>query len=69
MNKDKNNNNNIGVQPMIKKKMPQCKPIYPKVVKCTKCKKYNSVIASPEFQNISNCYFCGNPYYIIRMDK
>jgi|LakMenEpi03Aug12_release.lakeMendotaPanAssembly.Ray.scaffolds.fasta_scaffold497994_2 hypothetical protein len=41
--------------------------IYPQVVKCTKCKKKNSVEVSPEIKNISNCYFCGNPYYIIKM--
>ena len=46
---------------------PPGNPIYPQVVKCTKCKKNNSVEVSPEIKNISNCYFCGNPYYIIKM--
>jgi hypothetical protein len=39
---------------------------HPQVIKCSKCKKYNSVQVSPEINNINNCYFCGNPYYIIR---
>ena len=46
---------------------PPGNPIYPQVVRCSKCKKYNSVEVSPDIKNISNCYFCGNPYYIIKM--
>ena len=50
-------------------KSPPGNPIYPQVVRCSKCKKNNSVEISPEIKNISNCYFCGNPYYIIKIDQ
>ena len=38
----------------------------PHISQCSKCKKYNSINISPEIKNISNCYFCRNPYYIIK---
>jgi hypothetical protein len=36
-----------------------------KIIKCSKCKKFNSIVVSPEIKNTNNCYFCGNPFYII----
>ncbi len=40
--------------------------IYNKLTKCSKCNKYNTIIYSPAYSNIIQCYFCGNPYYIIK---
>ena len=39
-----------------------------KIKKCSKCKKFNSIIVSHEIRNINNCYFCGNPFYTISMN-
>lgn len=44
--------------------------------KCVKCGKLNPSINQPIASrnyvipnNIQNCLYCGNPFYIIRMDK
>lgn len=35
----------------------------PQIIKCSKCKKNNTVI--PELSvNFQNCLFCGNPNYV-----
>lgn len=34
--------------------------------KCTKCHKLNPSFQSPALNNIQNCIFCGNPFYIIK---
>ena len=34
--------------------------------KCTKCLKFNPSSQRPVLNNIQNCLYCGNPFYIIR---
>jgi len=36
------------------------------ITKCSKCQKLNPSLHSPAFNNIQNCLFCGNPFYIIK---
>jgi hypothetical protein len=36
------------------------------VNKCSRCLKLNPTLYSPAFNNIQNCLFCGNPFYIIK---
>ena len=43
--------------------------VLPQVIKCSKCNKYNSIYTSPEIKNTCNCYFCGNPCYIIKTNN
>lgn len=37
-----------------------------KLTKCSKCNKYNTIVYSPAYNNVIQCYFCGNPCYIIK---
>ena len=37
--------------------------------KCIKCKRLNSTLYSVTLNNIQNCIFCGNPFYIVKADK
>ena len=44
--------------------------------KCPKCLKFNPSLQRPvlkegylELNNIQNCLYCGNPFYIIRSNK
>ena len=37
--------------------------------KCSKCKKLNPILHSAALNNVQNCLFCGNPFYIIKMEK
>ena len=39
------------------------------VNKCTKCKLLNPTLHSPALNNVQHCLFCGNPFYIIKMEK
>jgi hypothetical protein len=39
------------------------------VNKCTKCQRLNPSLHSSVLNNIQQCLFCGNPFYIVRMDK
>jgi hypothetical protein len=34
--------------------------------KCAKCKKLNPSLHSSALNNVQNCMFCGNPFYIIK---
>jgi hypothetical protein len=36
------------------------------VTKCSRCLKLNPTLYSPASNNIQNCLFCGNPFYIIK---
>ncbi len=36
------------------------------VTKCSRCLKLNPTLYSPAHNNIQNCLFCGNPFYIIK---
>ena len=38
------------------------------ITKCKKCNKLNPVLQSPALNNVQNCVFCGNPFYIIKYD-
>lgn len=40
--------------------------LFPQVTKCSKCNKLNQITVSPVLQNINMCYFCGQPFYIIK---
>lgn len=40
--------------------------LQPQLNKCSKCNKLNSITVSPVIQNIHLCYFCGQPFYIIK---
>ena len=33
---------------------------------CSKCLKLNPCLQSPALNNIQNCMYCGNPFYIIK---
>lgn len=37
--------------------------------KCSKCKRLNPSLQPAEIKNVQNCLFCGNPFYIVKMDK
>lgn len=37
--------------------------------KCSKCQKLNPSLHSSAFNNVQNCLFCGNPFYIVKFDK
>lgn len=44
--------------------------------KCPKCLKFNPSLNTPiinqnyvSLNNIQNCLYCGNPFYIIKMEK
>lgn len=37
----------------------------PQLAQCKKCSNLNLITVSPAKNNISNCTYCGNPYYII----
>lgn len=37
--------------------------------KCTRCKRFNPSLHSPALNNIQNCLFCGNPFYIVKQQK
>ena len=37
--------------------------------KCTKCQKLNPSLHSSALNNVQNCMFCGNPFYIVKPDK
>ncbi len=39
------------------------------VNKCGKCKRLNPILHSAALNNVQNCLFCGNPFYIIKLDK
>ena len=39
------------------------------VNKCTKCKRLNPSLYPSAINNVQNCLFCGNPFYIVKMDK
>ena len=39
--------------------------LFPQISKCSKCKKLNSILY-PALQNIHMCYFCGQPFFIIK---
>ena len=53
-----------GYKNIIKDKNPENNL---KLSKCSKCNKYNTVIYSPNINNnVIQCYFCGNPCYIIK---
>lgn len=34
--------------------------------KCSKCKRLNPSLYPAEINNIQNCLFCGNPFYIVK---
>lgn len=34
--------------------------------KCSKCNRLNPSLYSPALNNIQNCLFCGNPFYIVK---
>ena len=38
----------------------------PNISLCGKCNKFNHIIQSPAQNNIVQCLFCGQPYYIIK---
>ncbi len=38
----------------------------PQVSKCTKCHKLNPITQSPAANNIHVCYFCSQPFYIVK---
>ena len=40
--------------------------IHPQISKCTKCSKLNTISHSPAFNNVHICYFCSQPFYIIK---
>jgi hypothetical protein len=37
--------------------------------KCAKCQRLNPSLYSPALNNIQRCLFCGNPFYIIKIEK
>ena len=37
--------------------------------KCAKCQKLNPSLHSSALNNVQNCMFCGNPFYIINSNK
>jgi hypothetical protein len=39
------------------------------VNKCSKCKRLNPSLYSSVLNNVQNCLFCGNPFYIIKLNK
>ena len=39
------------------------------VNKCSKCKLLNPSLQPAEINNVQNCIFCGNPFYIIKLEK
>ena len=38
----------------------------PFVNKCSKCYKFNPILASPAANNVQICLYCGTPFYIIQ---
>jgi hypothetical protein len=56
-----------GYKNIIKEKSQENKLLSNKLTKCPKCNKYNTVVYSPNINNnVIQCYFCGNPCYIIK---
>lgn len=53
-----------GYKNIIKDKSQQNNNL--KLTKCSKCNKYNTIVYSPAYNNVIQCYFCGNPCYIIK---
>lgn len=37
--------------------------------KCKKCNKLNPSFHSAAINNVQNCLFCGNPFYIVKVDQ
>jgi hypothetical protein len=37
--------------------------------KCIKCQRLNPSLHSAAINNIQCCLFCGNPFYIVKMEK
>ena len=37
--------------------------------KCTKCQKLNPSLHSSALNNVQNCMFCGNPFYIVNSNN
>ena len=35
--------------------------------KCAKCQKFKPSLHSSALNNVQNCMFCGNPFYIIKL--
>ena len=40
--------------------------VLPQVSKCSKCSKLNPIVLSPASNNIHICYYCAQPFYIIK---
>ena len=36
------------------------------LTRCTKCLKLNTRLHPPAINNVQTCFFCGNPFYIIK---
>lgn len=36
---------------------------------CLKCKRLNPSLHPAELSNVQNCLFCGNPFYIVKIEK
>ena len=41
----------------------------PFVNKCAKCARLNPILHSPALNNVQCCLFCGNPFFIVKINK